>query len=79
MTINREYEAKLRDAVAAARWFPGDDPLPAVTVIIGNNTITAEYKLVNRKCYDFLPTPSLYTTINGKRISYAKLIEVVNS
>lgn len=78
--INRtESEVKYRDADWDAKWHPGEQPKPKVTILIAGYTITIEYKTVNRKCYDFMPTPTRHITIDGKRISLVDLLQIINS
>jgi len=59
----------LFDAIWKSHFYPGANPAPAVEVEIDGKTFRAEHTAVNRKCYDFMPTPTLRLKLNGKRIS----------
>jgi len=48
---------------------PNSIPEPRTTEIDGH-TYTEEFFIVNRKCYDFQPTPTLLLKKDGKRIAY---------
>lgn len=69
--MSTEHVTQLSRAISRARPFPGSNMLPPVECEISGKTFRAEFFVVNRKCYDSLPTPTLKLTVNGKRISRA--------
>ena len=71
-----ENQMQLFRAMDAASFDAGQDPKPAVTVQINGHEFTVKYSAVNRKCYDFLPTPTSQIKVNGKVVSYKKAVEL---
>ena len=74
--MNANLDAFYR-AISAAKFDAGCEPKPAVTTEINGHVVTITYRTTNRKCYDFLPTPTSQIKVDGKVVSYAKAIELV--
>lgn len=58
-----------------------DDPFAAVppkTTVIRGMQFTVEYRQVVRKCWDNLPTATLFIKLDGKRISYNKAMNLLS-
>ena len=62
---------QLRDIDNAAAFYPGQQSKPAASAEIEGRVFAVEYRLVNRKCYDCLPTPTASYKIDGRRVSRA--------
>lgn len=60
-------QMKLVDAMREARRSNS-----TVKIEIAGNTFEVSFHIVNRKCYDFEPTPTVQYKVNGKRIGGVK-------
>lgn len=56
---------------SAARFWPDEAKKPASSETIDGRVFSVEYHIVNRKCYDAMPTPTACYKIDGKRVSRA--------
>jgi hypothetical protein len=57
--------SQLHTLISRARY---EDPHEA-TAVINGHTFTVSYFIVERKCYDALPTPTQMIKVDGKRVS----------
>lgn len=69
--MSKQHTDQLRAAQRAAYFEHGETKKPAVSVELGAHTFTVEYIVVNRKCYDFMPTSTVGFKVDGKRTSRA--------
>lgn len=59
--------------------YPCDEiPAPQSFVIAGHE-FTLAYHIVNRKCFDNLPTPTMALKMDGNRVSYEKAIAALEN
>jgi hypothetical protein len=77
--MSTAHISQLDQTISRARPFPGDNMLPAVECEINGKTFRAEFFVVNRECYDSLPTPTLKLTVDGKRISRANAYAIARA
>ena len=75
MAITANQEAFFK-AMSAAQFDAGCEAKPAITIEINGHIFTIVYRLTNRPCYDFLPTPTLQIKVDGKVVSYAKALQI---
>lgn len=74
-----EHVRALAKTVSAAMFSPGQPAKPGQEIEIAGKKIRVEYFVTNRKCYDFLPTPTVKFTIDGKRASRAAAYEIAKT
>ena len=56
---------------------PNDD-IPAVkTATLNGHTFEVSYHKADRKCYDFMPTPTVMVKVDGKRMASKKAYELL--
>jgi hypothetical protein len=67
---------RLYRAIAATKFYPGETSKPAVELNFGEHVVRMQCLIVNRKCYDGMPTPTLQVKLNGKRIAYKTLFKL---
>jgi hypothetical protein len=53
----------------SAMFSPGEAAKPAAASEIGGRVFSVQYHVVNRKCYDAMPTPTACYKVDGKRVS----------
>lgn len=64
-----EDQKRLLELEVKAHSYPGEDLKPAMSAEIAGHLFTVSSHIVNRKCYDFLPTPTAQFKMDGKRVS----------
>ncbi len=68
MAITYEQLREIDNTAAFDAW---QESKPAASAELDGRTFTVQYRLVNRKCYDCLPTPTASYKIDGKRVARA--------
>lgn len=74
-----DKQRALLGAVWDSNFSPMDEPKPAVTVEIDGRVFEAVHRKVNRKCYDFMPTPTLSLKMDGKRIALKAALQLLGA
>ena len=62
---------KMYNLESAATFCASEEPKEPKSIIVNGREFLVGCRLVNRKCYDFLATPTAFYKIDGKRVSRA--------